>query len=180
VAGEGHCVSRGSRCDTSSGVRGGHYSFGGYGGGAVFNLGKTNTVDAISKLVGTTTNSTLKVDNNGAGTALDLRVGSPTTPAAEKVVVPMKVDSQAEVANLNAQFAGHADTADSAGSAQSAAGLECTGCVDESDLAASAATQAELNNEAAICQSADTTLQNNINQEAAARQNADNALGLDD
>jgi hypothetical protein len=93
------------------------------GVGAVFNLGKTNTVDALSKLVGTTTNSTLMVDNNGAGTALDLRVGSPTTPAAEKVVAPKKVDSQAEVANLNAQFAGHADTADSAGSAQSAAGL---------------------------------------------------------
>jgi hypothetical protein len=123
VVGEGHCVSRESRRDTSFGVRGGHYSFGGYWGGAVFNLGKTNTVDALSKLVGTTTNSTLMVDNNGAGTALDLRVGSPTTAAAEKVVAPMKVDSQVQVANLNAQFAGHADTADSAGSAQSAAGL---------------------------------------------------------
>jgi hypothetical protein len=49
----------------------------GTGVGAVFNLGKTNIVDAISKLVGTTTNSMLMVDNNGAGTALDLRVGPP-------------------------------------------------------------------------------------------------------
>ena len=44
--------------------------------GAVFNLGKTNTVDAISKLVGSMTSSMLMVDNNGAGTALDLKVGS--------------------------------------------------------------------------------------------------------
>jgi hypothetical protein len=66
----------------------------GTGVGAVFNLGKTNTVDAISKLVGSKTNSMLMVDNNGAGTALDLRVGSSTTPAADKTVAPMKVDSQ--------------------------------------------------------------------------------------
>jgi hypothetical protein len=74
----------------------------GTGVGATFNLGRTNTVDAISRLVGSTASSMLLVDNNGVGTALDLRVGSATTPAAEKTVAPMKVDSQAKVANLNA------------------------------------------------------------------------------
>jgi len=74
----------------------------GTGVGAVFNLGKANTVDAVSKLAGATTSSMLMVDNNGAGTALDLRVGPSTTPAAEKGVAPMKVDSQAKVNNLNA------------------------------------------------------------------------------
>jgi len=73
----------------------------GTGVGATFNLGKKNTVNAISKLVGSTASSMLLVDNNGAGTALDLKVGPATTPAADKTVAPMKVDSQAKVANLN-------------------------------------------------------------------------------
>ena len=40
----------------------------------------------------------LKVDNNGAGSALDLQVGPSTTPPDAKTVPPMKVDSQAQVA----------------------------------------------------------------------------------
>lgn len=39
----------------------------GSGVGAVFNLGRTNTVDAQSKLVGNTGNAELKVQNTGAG-----------------------------------------------------------------------------------------------------------------
>jgi hypothetical protein len=74
----------------------------GTGVGAPFNLGKTNTVDALSSLVGRTSSSMLKVDNNGSGTALDLRVGPSTTPPEQKAAVPMKVDSQAKVANLTA------------------------------------------------------------------------------
>ena len=74
----------------------------GTGVGAAFNLGKTNTVDALSSPVGSTSSSMLKVDNNGSGTALDLRVGPSTTPADQKAVTPMKVDSQAKVANLTA------------------------------------------------------------------------------
>jgi hypothetical protein len=73
----------------------------GTGVGATFNLGRTNTVDAISKLVGSTATSMLMVDNNGTGTALDLRVGQGTDPTI-KTVAPMKVDSQARVTNLNA------------------------------------------------------------------------------
>ena len=73
----------------------------GTGVGAAFNLGKTNTVDALCSLVGSTS-SMLKVDNNGSGTALDLRVGPSTTPADQKAAAPMKVDSRAMVATLTA------------------------------------------------------------------------------
>ena len=73
----------------------------GTGVGAAFNLGKTNTVDALCSLVGSTS-SMLKVDNNGSGTALDLRVGPSTTPADQKATAPMKVDSRAMVATLTA------------------------------------------------------------------------------
>ncbi len=83
----------------------------GDGPGAVFNLGQKYTVNRLSQLVGTT--------------ALDLKVGKGTDPTT-KTAPPMKVDSQAEVANLNAEFAGtadnaaHADSADSAGQASTA------------------------------------------------------------
>jgi len=74
----------------------------GTGVGATLNLGKVNSVSALSTLVGGTASSMLKVDNNGAGTALDLQVGPSTTPPEQKTAAPMKVDSQAKVANLNA------------------------------------------------------------------------------
>lgn len=74
----------------------------GTGVGATFNLGKVNSVNAMSKLVGNVASSVLVVDNNGAGTALDLQVGPSTTAPADKSVAPMKVDSQARVNNLNA------------------------------------------------------------------------------
>jgi len=68
----------------------------GSGVGGVFNLGKVNTVNAITKLVGSVTGTSLLIDNNStdpAATALNLHVeaGRP----------PMKVDSQTKVANLN-------------------------------------------------------------------------------
>ena len=74
----------------------------GTGVGATFNLGKTNSVGALSSLVGSTASSMLKIDNNGAGTALDLRVGPSTTLPSFKATPPMKVDSGARVTNLNA------------------------------------------------------------------------------
>ena len=55
--------------------------------GAAFNPGKTNMVDTLSSLVGSTS-SMLKVDNNGSGTSLDLRVGPSTTPADQKAAAP--------------------------------------------------------------------------------------------
>jgi hypothetical protein len=61
-----------------------------------------HSVSALSKLVGSTSSSMLMVDNNGAGTALDLQVGPPATPPEQKASAPMRVDSQAKVASLNA------------------------------------------------------------------------------
>jgi hypothetical protein len=69
----------------------------GTGVGARFDLGKTNTANEISELVGSVAGPSLQIDNNSSGaaaTALDLKVeaGKP----------PMTVDSQARVNNLNA------------------------------------------------------------------------------
>jgi len=69
----------------------------GTGVGATFNRGRTNPVNAVSKLVGSVAAPSLQIDNNSANTsatALELQVeaGKP----------PMKVNSQAKVAFLNA------------------------------------------------------------------------------
>lgn len=67
----------------------------GSGVGATFNLGKTNTVNAISKLVGSVAGPSLMIDNNStnsAATALNLQV--------EAGKAPMMVNSTAKVANL--------------------------------------------------------------------------------
>ena len=64
--------------------------------GDPFKLGRTNTVNAMSSLVGSVAGTSLKVDNNSAAsgaTALDLQV-QPTKD-------PMKVNSSAKVDNLN-------------------------------------------------------------------------------
>ncbi len=82
----------------------------GNGPGDVFNLGQKNTVNRLSQLVGSTTSAMLRVDNDGTGTALDLRVGSATADPASKTTPPMTVDSQARVANLHAAFADDAST----------------------------------------------------------------------
>ncbi len=68
----------------------------GTGIGARFQLGQTNTVNAVTKLVGTVAGPSLQLDNNSAdanATALDLQV--------EPGKAPMKVNSDARVANLN-------------------------------------------------------------------------------
>jgi len=68
----------------------------GTGVGARFQLGQTNTVNAITKLVGSVVGPSLQIDNNSTGagaTALDLQV--------EAGKAPMKVNSDAQVANLN-------------------------------------------------------------------------------
>jgi len=71
----------------------------GTGAGARFQLGQTNTVNAITKLVGSVAGPSLRIDNNStnaAATALDLRV--------EPGKAPMKVNSSANVANLNSDM----------------------------------------------------------------------------
>jgi hypothetical protein len=69
----------------------------GTGVGATFNLGTTNTVNAVSKLVGSVAGPSLTIDNNSTGkgaTALDLQ-----TEAGRP---PLKVNSDERVVNLNA------------------------------------------------------------------------------
>lgn len=71
----------------------------GSGIGGVFNLGKNNTVNALTKLTGTVTGSSLVIDNNSTGsaaTALNLQV--------EPGKAPMKVNSTTKVGNLNADL----------------------------------------------------------------------------
>jgi len=68
----------------------------GTGVGARFDLGKTNTVNAVSALVGSVVGPSLKIDNNSAAvgaTALRLEV-EPGKP-------PMSVNSTTEVQGLN-------------------------------------------------------------------------------
>jgi hypothetical protein len=68
----------------------------GTGVGARFDLGKTNTVNALSTLAGSVAGPSLQIDNNStnaAATALDLQV--------EPGKAPMKVNSATQVANLN-------------------------------------------------------------------------------
>jgi hypothetical protein len=55
----------------------------GSGVGGVFNLGQTNTVNAITKLVGSVIGASLVIDNNStdpAATALNLQVEPGKTP----------------------------------------------------------------------------------------------------
>ena len=76
--------------------------FGGYvqapagtGLGAVFNLGQSNSVDALSRLVGATTGPLLRVDNSGSGYALQ--------PLAEPNKPPLVVSADAgKAVNLSA------------------------------------------------------------------------------
>jgi len=71
--------------------------------GQAFILGKTsNTATKVTGLIGkVATGSALVVKNPSGGSALDLSVGDPTADPSTKSVAPMKVDSQAMVANLN-------------------------------------------------------------------------------
>ena len=65
--------------------------------GDPFKLGRQNTIDALSRMVGTVNDAMLRIDNNSTGasaTALELRV-EPGQP-------PMKVDSGTKVGELNA------------------------------------------------------------------------------
>jgi hypothetical protein len=100
----------------------------GTGVGAAFHMGKTNTVNAVTKLVGSVAGSSLLIDNNStdaAATALNLQV--------EPGKVPIKVNSSARVANLNAAFAGRADSAASADTAANAQNAQNADKLDGKD-----------------------------------------------
>lgn len=62
--------------------------------GDPFKLGRLNSIDQITRLVGSASDAMLRIDNDGSGTALDLRV--------EPGEAPMTVDSDKKVADLNA------------------------------------------------------------------------------
>jgi hypothetical protein len=77
----------------------------GTGVGAVFNLGKTNSVNATSTLKGTLDNNPmLKIINSGAGPALNLQVPSDKPP--------MFLNSSTKVANLNSDQLDGKDSGD--------------------------------------------------------------------
>jgi hypothetical protein len=68
----------------------------GTGIGGVFNLGKTNTVDATTALTGSTSGAQLGLTNSGAGPALSLKVASGKPP--------LSVNSSTKVNDLNASM----------------------------------------------------------------------------
>ena len=72
--------------------------------GKPFILGKaTNAATKVTGLVGrVAAGEALVVKNPSGGSALGLSVGDPLAHPATKTVAPMKVDSQANVENLNA------------------------------------------------------------------------------
>jgi len=70
----------------------------GSGIGGIFNLGKINTVNATSRLTGSTKHPMLSVTNNGTGTALSLQVANGKAP--------FSVNSPVQVAGLNASLLG--------------------------------------------------------------------------
>jgi hypothetical protein len=85
----------------------------GTGAGARFQLGQTNTVNAVTKLVGSVAGPSLQVDNNSlhaSATALDLQV--------EPGKAPLRVNSEAKVANLNSDKLDGKDSSDFLGAAR--------------------------------------------------------------
>ena len=62
--------------------------------GDPFKLGRTNTIDNMTTLIGSASDTLLRINNNGGGPALDLRV--------EEGEAPMNVNSATRVNELNA------------------------------------------------------------------------------
>lgn len=67
---------------TSAVLLGSAPAFAGSGIGGIFNLGKTNTVNAPTTLVGTTSGRTLNVQNKGTGPGLGVTVAAGKAPIA--------------------------------------------------------------------------------------------------
>jgi hypothetical protein len=82
-------------------------AFAGTGVGAVFNLGKTNSVNATSTLTGSKDGRMLQVTNTSTGGSAS-GIGITVSPGRP----PLKVNSSAKVGNLNAD---HLDGIDSTG-----------------------------------------------------------------
>jgi hypothetical protein len=103
-------------------------AFAGSGIGGVFNLGVTNSVDAITTLVGNVAGPSLRIDNNSTATgstALDLQV--------ESGKAPMKVNSTAKVGKLNADQLDGKDSSAFASSSHTHSGADITSGTVEAD-----------------------------------------------
>jgi hypothetical protein len=99
----------------------------------------------VTRLTAGISGSTLQAVNNGEGTALDLRVGPSTTTPTDKTIAPMKVDSQAKVANFNADEVDGQDASSFAASSHTHSGEGITGgTVAEARIAGSAARDEEV------------------------------------
>ena len=110
----------------------------GTGVGATFNLGKTNTVNAISKLVGSTASSMLVVDNNGTGSALSLEVGSGHAPLTVNA-------SAGKATNLNADRIDDREASSFADATHQHSGADITsGTVAEARIDATIARDGEV------------------------------------
>src|SRR5215212_4569723 len=110
----------------------------GTGVGATFNLGKTNTVNAISKLVGSTASSMLVVDNNGTGSALSLQVGSAQAPLTVNA-------SAGKATNLNADKLDDREASTFADATHQHSGTDITsGTVAEARIDATIARDGEV------------------------------------
>ena len=102
---EGYGIPHGAGRDTGARLRGGKHS-----SGCVFNLGQTNTLSAISKLVGSVTGPSLFIDNNSAergATALKLQVEAGKAPLTVSPGAGMTTGLRAEDAKT-ADIAGFA------------------------------------------------------------------------
>ena len=97
--------------------------------GQFFLLGRFNAATALTKLTGNVNGAAMQVANSNTGTndtALNLSV-----QAGE---APMAVNSKARVANLNAAFAGRADSAASADNATNAQNVDKLDNKDSSEF----------------------------------------------
>jgi len=130
--------------------------------GDPFKLGQLNTVNRITQLVGTTTGAMLRVDNNGAGPALNLQV--------EPGKAPLTVSPGAGTAmGLRAEDAKTSDVAGYAQSAGEASDAEKLDGKDSSEFAAG------MNGKATDAVHADQADSATSAQNAANAQNATNA-----
>ena len=123
--------------------------------GDPFKLGKLNTVDRISQLVGTTTGAMLKVDNNGAGPALNLQVEPGKAPLTVSPGAGMATGLRAEDAKT-ADVAGYAQSAGKASDAEKLDGKDASEFAAGVGGKASDAAHADQADTAASAQNANT------------------------
>jgi hypothetical protein len=133
----------------------------GNGVGAAFNLGVKNTVTAVTKLVATTSNAALLVQNTGTGPGLQITVGAGKAP----ITVPANAG---KATNLNADKLDGLDSTALQGKITQLSDLNAIGCGPNGRLllATSAITCISENWEPNDTQGAAATLYNPSNTSA--------------